>query len=178
LRICCSSPLAHRFCFLANLGLVCDRRFHNFCSNEPLMTGKTTIVREITRILAERYNVYVVDTSSEIAGFGDIPHPCIGHARRLMIPTVAKQSAVMIEAVQNHTPTVMVIDEIGRKTEVEAAQTCKNRGVRMIASAHGDLRKLIKNQQIRGVIGGIESVTLGDAAARIEGWRANVQSQG
>jgi stage III sporulation protein SpoIIIAA len=126
-------------------------------------------VREVTRILAERLNVCVVDTSNEIAGDGDIPHPCVGHARRLMVPTLDRQSAVMIEAVQNHTPSVMVIDEIGRRTEVEAAQTCKNRGVRLIASAHGDLRKLVKNGQIRGLIGGVESVTLGDIEARLEG---------
>lgn len=133
------------------------------------MAGKTTIVREVTRILAEQLNVCIVDTSNEIAGDGDIPHPCVGHARRLMVPKLDMQSAVMIEAVQNHTPSIMVIDEIGRRTEVEAAQTCKNRGVRLIASAHGDLRKLVKNQQIRGVIGGIESVTLGDVEAKIEG---------
>lgn len=126
-------------------------------------------MREVTRILAEETNVCIVDTSNEIAGDGDVPHPCVGLARRLMVPTLDKQSAVMVEAVQNHTPSVMVIDEIGRKTEVEAAQTCKNRGVRLIASAHGDLRKLVKNQKIRGVIGGIESITLGDLEAKKEG---------
>ena len=126
------------------------------------------MVREVTRLLADRSNVCIVDTSNEIAGDGDIPHPCVGFARRMMVPSLDKQSAVMIECVQNHTPEVMVIDEIGRPTEVEAARTCKNRGVRLIASAHGDLRKLIKNPKLRGLIGGVESVTLGDAQAKVE----------
>eukprot|EP00980_Cylindrotheca_fusiformis_P001313 scaffold333_cov133-Cylindrotheca_fusiformis.AAC.39 len=132
-------------------------------------SGKTTIVREVTRVLAERLNVVIVDTSNEIAGDGDVPHPCVGYARRMMVPSLDKQSAVMIECVQNHTPGVMVIDEIGRPTEVEAARTCKNRGVRLIASAHGDLRKLVKNPKIRGLVGGLEQVTLGDAQAKEEG---------
>jgi stage III sporulation protein SpoIIIAA len=86
----------------------------------------------------------------------------------MMVPSLDRQSAVMIECVQNHTPEVMVIDEIGRPTEVEAARTCKNRGVRLIASAHGDLRKLIKNPKLRGLIGGVETVTLGDIQAKEE----------
>lgn len=131
-------------------------------------SGKTTVVREATRLLAERVNTCIVDTSNEIAGDGDIPHPCVGFARRMMVPSLDKQSAVMIECVQNHTPEVMVIDEIGRPTEVEAARTCKNRGVRLIASAHGDLRKLVKNPKLRSLVGGIESVTLGDAQAKEE----------
>ena len=131
-------------------------------------SGKTTVVREVTKQLAERFNVCVVDTSNEIAGDGDIPHPCIGYARRMMVPSLDKQSSVMIECVQNHTPEVMVIDEIGRPTEVEAARTCKQRGVRLIASAHGDLRKLIKNPKLRGLVGGVETVTLGDAQAKEE----------
>eukprot|EP00980_Cylindrotheca_fusiformis_P001312 scaffold333_cov133-Cylindrotheca_fusiformis.AAC.38 len=132
-------------------------------------SGKTTIVREVTRVLAERLNVVIVDTSNEIAGDGDVPHPCVGYARRMMVPSLDKQSAVMIECVQNHTPGVMVIDEIGRPTEVEAARTCKNRGVRLIASAHGDLRKLVQNPKLRGLVGGLEQVTLGDAQAKEEG---------
>lgn len=98
----------------------------------------------------------------------DIPHPCVGFARRLMVKSLDEQSDVMIECVQNHTPEVMVIDEIGRLSEVEAAQTCKERGVRLIASAHGDLRKLIKNTKLRGLIGGVETCTLGDKQARNE----------
>lgn len=119
-------------------------------------------------MLAERLNVCIVDTSNEIAGDGDIPHPCVGFARRMMVPSLDKQSSVMVECVQNHTPSVMVIDEIGRPTEVEAARTVKNRGVRMIASAHGDLRKLLKNQKLKGLIGGTEQVILGDAQAKEE----------
>ncbi|CAB9496493.1 AAA [Seminavis robusta] len=122
-------------------------------------SGSTTVLRDVTRQLAERFNVCVVDTSNEIAGDGDIPHPCIGQARRVMVPSLDKQSDVMIECVQNHTPEVMVIDEISRPTEVEAARICKQRGVRLIASAHGDLRKVIKNPELRGLIGGIETVT-------------------
>jgi len=101
--------------------------------------GKTTIVREVTRILSMNDNVCVVDTSNEIAGDGNIRHNCIGYARRMMVNTLNDQANVMIQCVQNHTPSVMVIDEIGRPLEVEAARTCKQRGVRMIASAHGDL---------------------------------------
>jgi stage III sporulation protein SpoIIIAA len=136
-------------------------------------SGKTTVVREATRLLAERANVCIVDTSNEIAGDGDIPHDCVGYARRMMVPTLDQQSKVMIECVQNHTPEVMVIDEIGRSTEVEAARTCKQRGVRLIASAHGDLRKLIKNANLRGLIGGVETVTLGDVQAKEEAKRLN-----
>jgi stage III sporulation protein SpoIIIAA len=131
-------------------------------------SGKTTIVREVTRLLAMESNVCVVDTSNEIAGDGDVPHPCIGLARRMMVPSLDDQADVMVECVQNHTPEIMVIDEIGRPAEVEAARTCKQRGVRMIASAHGDLRKLVKNKQLRSLVGGVQSVTLGDAAAAKE----------
>jgi stage III sporulation protein SpoIIIAA len=131
-------------------------------------SGKTTIVREATRLLADLQNVLVVDTSNEIAGDGDVPHECIGLARRLQVRSLEEQCRVMIEGVQNHTPSVMVIDEIGRPEEVEAARTCKMRGVRMIASAHGDLRKLVKNKQLKGLIGGVEAVTLGDEAAKAE----------
>ena len=119
------------------------------------------------RLLAEERNVFVVDTSNEIAGDGDLPHSSIGRARRLQVPSLNKQMNTMIECVQNHTPDVMVIDEIGRPAEVEAAQTCKQRGVRMIASAHGDVRKLLKNQQLNFLIGGITSVIVGDRDAKV-----------
>mmetsp|Transcript_40150 Transcript_40150/g.60809 ORF Transcript_40150/g.60809 Transcript_40150/m.60809 type:complete len:452 (+) Transcript_40150:1110-2465(+) len=134
-------------------------------------SGKTTIVRDAVSVLASRHNVCVVDTSNEIAGDGNIPHPCIGDARRMMVPSLDAQSSVMVECVQNHTPHIMVIDEIGRPREVEAARTVKQRGVRIIASAHGDLRKLLKNKELRGLVGGVESVTLGDAAAKEEAMR-------
>jgi len=134
-------------------------------------SGKTTIVREVTRKLAEDKNVIVVDTSNEIAGDGTSPHCCIGLARRMMVPSLDKQSAVMIECVQNHTPHVMVIDEIGRPKEVQAARTVKQRGVRLIASAHGDLRRLLKNKDLNGLLGGLESVTVGDEMAKEEAKR-------
>ena len=129
-------------------------------------SGKTTVVREVTRLLAERRNVCIVDTSNEIAGDGDVPHPCVGHARRLMVQKGEMQSDVMIECVQNHTPDVIVIDEIGRSNEVDAVRTCKNRGVRLIASAHGDLRQLVQNPKLRGLVGGIDRVIVGDEEAR------------
>ena len=132
-------------------------------------SGKSTIVREAVRVLAERHNVCVVDTSNELGGDGAVPHSCIGLARRMMVPALEAQSKVMVECVQNHTPHIMCIDEIGRAKEVEAARTVKQRGVRIIASAHGNLRTLIKNKELRGLIGGIiDSVTIGDAAAKEE----------
>jgi len=134
-------------------------------------SGKTTIVREATRKLAEDKNVIVVDTSNEIAGDGTTPHSCIGLARRMMVPSLDEQSSVMVECVQNHTPHVMVIDEIGRPKEVQAARTVKQRGVRIIASAHGDLRRLLKNKDLVGLVGGIESVTIGDDMAKEEAER-------
>jgi hypothetical protein len=175
-------------------------------------------VREVTRIVAQNRNVLIVDTSNEIAGDGDVPHSCVGLARRLQVRSLDSQGQVMIEGVQNHTPEVMVIDEIGRSSEVEAARTCKQRGVRIIASgdcllvlplllsclvsclvtgsepesnrfrlvpflpntissssAHGDLRKLIKNTQLRGLVGGIETVTLGDAQAKEEAMKRGLR---
>ena len=129
-------------------------------------------------MLAEHYNVCVVDTSNEIGGDGAIPHPCIGLARRMMVPSLEAQSKVMVECVQNHTPHIMCIDEIGRPREVDAARTVKQRGVRIIASAHGNLRTLIKNKEIRGLIGGVETVTLGDAAARDEARRRGDTASG
>ncbi|KAF0695156.1 Aste57867_14001 [Aphanomyces stellatus] len=125
-------------------------------------SGKTTLLRDVARELAFRRNVYIVDTNDEIAGDGDKPHPCVGLARRITVPSLDAQSAIMVECVQNHTPQVLLVDEIGRASEVEAARTCKQRGVRMIASAHGSLRKLLKNKPLRGLVGGIESVTVGD----------------
>jgi len=143
-------------------------------------TGKTTIVREICRVLAQDYkNCIVVDTSNEICGDGDVPHPSVGLARRMMVPSLAEQGKVMIECLQNHTPDVIVIDEIGRKQEVEAAKTVKQRGVRLVASAHGDLRTLMKNTELRGMIGGVETVTLGDEAAKKNhGSKLQAQRQG
>jgi hypothetical protein len=112
--------------------------------------------------------VCIVDTSNKIAGDGDVSHPCVGFARRMMVENLDKQAAVMIKCVQNHAPDIMVIDEIFRATEVEVACTCMQRGVRLLAFAHDDLRKLIKNPKLRGLIGGIDNVILGDVQAKAE----------
>lgn len=142
-----------------------------FFASSPLSkpgSGKTTIVREAIKMLAENENVFVVDTSNEIAGDGNLPHRCIGYARRMMVKQLKDQANVMVECVQNHTPSTMVIDEIGRSAEVLAAKTSKHRGVRMIASAHGDFRSLVKNKDLNGLIGGLQTITLGDKEARDE----------
>ncbi|MBI1816426.1 MAG: AAA family ATPase [Deltaproteobacteria bacterium] len=131
--------------------------------------GKTTLLREAARVLADDLGrrVVIVDTSNEIAGDGDIPHPGIGRARRMQVPTPDLQHAVMIEAVENHMPEVVVIDEIGTEAEALAARTIAERGVQLIATAHGNtLENLITNPTLADLIGGIQSVTLGDDEAR------------
>ncbi|MBT3363772.1 MAG: AAA family ATPase [Chloroflexi bacterium] len=129
--------------------------------------GKTTMLREIARILADKKRVVVVDTSNEIAGDGDIPHPAIGHARRMQVRTPNMQHAVMIEAVENHMPEVIIIDEIGTELETLAARTIAERGVQLVATAHGNtLDNLIINPTLADLIGGIQTVTLGDEEAR------------
>ena len=131
--------------------------------------GKTTMLREAARVLADDMDkrVVVVDTSNEIAGDGDIPHPGIGRARRMQVRTPAQQHAVMIEAVENHMPEVIVIDEIGTELEALAARTIAERGVQLIGTAHGNsLDNLMLNPTLSDLIGGIQSVTLGDEEAR------------
>jgi len=131
--------------------------------------GKTTLLREIARVLADEANkrVVVVDTSNEIAGDGDIPHPGIGRARRMQVARTIEQHAVMIEAVQNHMPQVIVIDEIGTELEALAARTIAERGVQLVATAHGNsLGNLLVNPTLSDLIGGIQTVTLGDEEAR------------
>ena len=131
--------------------------------------GKTTMLREVARVLADEHDrrVVVVDTSNEIAGDGDIPHHGIGRARRMQVPSPALQHEVMIEAVENHMPQVIIIDEIGRELEAQAARTIAERGVQLIATAHGNsLENLILNPTLSDLIGGIQSVTLGDEEAR------------
>jgi stage III sporulation protein SpoIIIAA len=131
--------------------------------------GKTTMLREVARVLADDFKkrVIVVDTSNEIAGDGDIPHPAIGHARRMQVPTPTMQHAVMIEAVENHMPEVIIIDEIGTNLEAEAARTIAERGVQLIGTAHGNtLDNLMMNPTLSDLIGGIQTVTLGDEEAR------------
>jgi stage III sporulation protein SpoIIIAA len=131
--------------------------------------GKTTMLREAARVLADeqRKRVVVVDTSNEIAGDGDIPHPAIGKARRMQVRTPSLQHEVMIEAVENHMPEVIVIDEIGTELEAQAARTIAERGVQLIGTAHGNnLDNLMLNPTLSDLIGGIQSVTLGDEEAR------------
>ncbi len=131
--------------------------------------GKTTMLREAARVLADDHlkRVVVVDTSNEIAGDGDIPHPAIGRARRMQVRTPAAQHEVMIEAVENHMPEVIVIDEIGTELEAQAARTIAERGVQLIGTAHGNnLDNLMLNPTLTDLIGGIQTVTLGDEEAR------------
>lgn len=130
--------------------------------------GKTTILRELARALAgARKRVVIVDTSNEIAGDGDIPHPAIGKARRMQVAASARQHAVMIEAVENHMPEVIVVDEMGTELEALAARTIAERGVQLIATAHGNtLENLLVNPTLSDLVGGVQTVTLGDEEAR------------
>src|SRR4051812_23619850 len=139
--------------------------------------GKTTMLRETARVEAEdlRKRVVIVDTSNEIAGDGDIPHPGIGRARRMQVPRPSEQHAVMIEAVENHMPEVIVIDEIGTELESLAARTIAERGVQLIGTAHGNtLDNLMSNPTLSDLIGGIQAVTLGDEEARRRGTQKTV----
>ena len=139
--------------------------------------GKTTMLREVARVLADDFNkrVIIVDTSNEIAGDGDIPHPAIGHARRMQVTTPNMQHAVMIEAVENHMPEVIVIDEIGTQLETQAARTIAERGVQLVATAHGNtLENLMMNPTLADLIGGIQSVTLGDEEAKRRGTQKSI----
>ena len=139
--------------------------------------GKTTMLREVARVLAgeAEKRVVIVDTSNEIAGDGDIPHPAIGHARRMQVRTPTLQHAVMIEAVENHMPEVIVIDEIGTELEAMAARTIAERGVQLVGTAHGNtLENLMMNPTLTDLIGGIQSVTLGDEEARRRGTQKSI----
>ena len=139
--------------------------------------GKTTLLRETARVLADELHkrVVVVDTSNEIAGDGDIPHPAIGRARRMQVPTPTDQHGVMIEAVENHMPQVVVIDEIGTELEAMAARTIAERGVQLIGTAHGNsLENLMMNPTLADLIGGIQSVTLSDEEARRRGTQKSI----
>jgi stage III sporulation protein SpoIIIAA len=137
--------------------------------------GKTTMLREAARILAESKRVVIVDTSNEIGGDGDVPHPAVGHARRMQVSKPSLQHEVMIEAVENHNPEVIVIDEIGRELEAAAARTIAERGVQLIGTAHGNtLENLLLNPTLSDLVGGIESVTLSDEEARRRGTQKTV----
>ena len=139
--------------------------------------GKTTLLREAARVLADELGkrVVVVDTSNEIAGDGDVPHPGIGRARRMQVARVAAQHQVMIEAVENHMPEVVVIDEIGTALEAEAARTIAERGVQLVGTAHGrTLDNLLVNRTLSDLVGGVGAVTLGDEEARRRGTQKTV----
>src|SRR6266498_550687 len=137
--------------------------------------GKTTLLRESARILAENKRVVIVDTSNEIGGDGDVPHPAVGKARRMQVREPMLQHEVMIEAVENHNPEVIVIDEIGRELEAEAARTIAERGVQLIGTAHGQtLDNLLLNPTLSDLVGGIEAVTLSDEEARRRGTQKTV----
>ena len=139
--------------------------------------GKTTMLREVARILADtaKKRVIIVDTSNEIAGDGDIPHPAVGHARRMQVSTPLRQAAVMIEAVENHMPEVIIIDEMGTEQEAAAARTIAERGVQLIATAHGNtMDNLLRNPTLSDLVGGVQSVTLGDEEARRRGTQKTI----
>ena len=135
----------------------------------PPGVGKTTRLREIASLIADRMGkrVVIIDTSNEIAGDGDIPHPSVGRSRRMQVSQPDQQKAVMIEAVENHTPQVIIVDEIGTEAEAQAARTIAERGVTLIATAHGSvLENLIKNPVLSDLVGGVQVVTLGDDEAK------------
>jgi len=137
--------------------------------------GKTTMLREVARVLGDVKRVVIVDTSNEIGGDGDIPHPAIGKARRMQVATPALQHEVMIEAVENHMPEVIIIDEIGRELEATAARTIAERGVQLVATAHGNtLDNLMMNPTLADLVGGIQAVTLSDEEARRRGTQKTV----
>lgn len=137
--------------------------------------GKTTLLREAARVRGEERRVVIVDTSNEIAGDGDIPHPAIGRSRRMQVRETTLQHEVMIEAVENHMPQVIIIDEIGRAEEAIAARTIAERGVQLIGTAHGNsLENLLMNPTLSDLVGGIESVTLSDEEARRRGTQKSV----
>lgn len=141
-------------------------------------SGKTTLLRDIARILSKKRRVIVVDTSNEIGGDGNIPHQAIGRARRMQVSQPANQYEVMIEAVENHNPEAIIIDEIGREAETHAARTIAERGVQLVATAHGgDLEGVLKNPVVSDLIGGLQTVVLSDEEARRRGTQKTVSER-
>jgi len=142
--------------------------------------GKTTVIRELARTLSDDFHkrVVIVDTSNEIGGDGDVPHPAIGGARRMQVADPTQQHCVMIEAVENHMPEVIIVDEIGTEAEALACRTIAERGVILIGTAHGQyLENLIKNPTLSDLVGGVQTVTLGDDEARFRGTQKSVMER-
>lgn len=141
----------------------------------PPGVGKTTMLREAARVLGASRRVVIVDTSNEIGGDGDVPHPAIGNSRRMQVAQPTLQHEVMIEAVENHNPETIIIDEIGRELEAQAARTIAERGVQLIGTAHGNtLENILRNPTLSDLVGGVESVTLSDEEARRRGTQKTV----
>lgn len=166
-------------CIVGSIGIIRDL----LDSNKSLLilgkpgVGKTTLIREISRVLSDEVEkrVVIIDTANEIAGDSDIPHAGIGRARRMQVSRFKNQHNVMIEAVENHMPEVIVVDEIGTELEAMAARTIAERGVQLVGTAHGNsLESLIKNPTLSDLIGGIQSVTLSDDEARRRGTQKTV----
>ena len=146
----------------------------------PPGVGKTTKLREVARVLADELTkrVVIIDTSNEIAGDGDVPHPAIGKARRMQVPSPDRQHAVMIEAVENHMPEVIIIDEIGTQEETLAARTIAERGVQLVGTAHGNtLENLLANPTLADLVGGVQTVILSDEEARMRGTQKTVSER-
>ena len=142
--------------------------------------GKTTMLRETARMISDDLTkrVVIVDTSNEIAGDGDVPHPAIGSSRRMQVASPQLQHSVMIEAVENHMPEVIIIDEMSTTEESDAARTIAERGVQLVATAHGNtLENLIFNPTLSDLVGGIQSVTLGDQEAKFRGTQKTIQER-
>src|SRR6478735_3595715 len=166
-------------CVLGGIGMIQDL----LTSEESLLllgkpgVGKTTLIREISRVLSDdaQKRVVIIDTANEIAGDSDIPHAGIGRARRMQVSRFENQHNVMIEAVENHMPEVIVIDEIGTELEAQAARTIAERGVQLVGTAHGNtLENLMANPTLSDLVGGIQSVTLGDEEARRRGTQKSI----
>jgi stage III sporulation protein SpoIIIAA len=120
------------------------------------------MIRDVARYVSETSRTIIVDSSSEISGFGDTPHPSVGFSRVMKVPLSKNQEKIMIEAIQNHTPDILIIDEIGSQQEVFATKECSQRGILLYASAHGEVNNLEKNQTVVGLVGGVESVIMSD----------------